>query len=51
MVNRADLLCCRFRMGGQRVDFRTEENAIFDGNMVRYIDGRQTKLTLIPSEP
>lgn len=36
---------------GQRVDFRTEENAYFDGTRVRYIDGRQTKLTLIPSAP
>lgn len=37
--------------GDQRVDFRTEENAFFDGKTVRYIDGRQTTLTLIPSEP
>ncbi|MFM7403668.1 MAG: M24 family metallopeptidase, partial [Erythrobacter sp.] len=36
--------------GGQRVDFRTEEDAFFDGETVRYIDGRQTALTLIPSE-
>lgn len=35
--------------GGQRVDFRTEENAFFDGKSVRYIDGRQTEITLIPS--
>lgn len=35
--------------GGQRVDFRAEENAYFDGSTVRYIDGRQTRLTLIPS--
>jgi Xaa-Pro aminopeptidase len=35
--------------GGQRVDFRAEENAFFDGKKVRYIDGRQTSLTLIPS--
>ena len=35
--------------GGQRVDFRTEENAFFDGRSVRYIDGRQTEITLIPS--
>ncbi len=35
--------------GGQRVDFRTEENAFFDGTTVRYIDGRQTEITLIPS--
>lgn len=37
--------------GGQRVDFRAEENAFFDGKRVRYIDGRQTRLTLIPSAP
>ncbi|MBA4308389.1 MAG: Xaa-Pro aminopeptidase [Sphingopyxis sp.] len=37
--------------GGQRVDFRTEENAYFDGKSVRYIDGRQTDITLIPSGP
>jgi Xaa-Pro aminopeptidase len=35
--------------GGQRVDFRTEENAFFDGKSVRYIDGRQTEISLIPS--
>lgn len=35
--------------GGQRVDFQTEENAFFDGKRVRYIDGRQTEITLIPS--
>jgi Xaa-Pro aminopeptidase len=35
--------------GGQRVDFRSEENAFFDGASVRYIDGRQTQITLIPS--
>ncbi len=35
--------------GGQRVDFRTEENAFFDGTSMRYIDGRQTEITLIPS--
>jgi Xaa-Pro aminopeptidase len=35
--------------GGQRVDFRTEENAFFDGESVRFIDGRQTAITLIPS--
>lgn len=34
---------------GQRVDFRTEENAFFDGTNMRYIDGRQTEITLIPS--
>ena len=37
--------------GGQRVDFRTEEDAFFDGETVRYIDGRQTAITLIPSAP
>ena len=36
--------------GGQRVDFRTEEDAFFDGTSVRYIDGRQTAITLIPSQ-
>ena len=33
----------------QVVDFRSEKNAIFDGETVRYIDGRQTELILIPS--
>jgi Xaa-Pro aminopeptidase len=37
--------------GGQRVDFRTEEDAFFDGTSVRFIDGRQTALTLIASTP
>jgi Xaa-Pro aminopeptidase len=37
--------------GGQRVDFRAEENAFFDGKTMRYIDGRQTALTLIRSGP
>jgi Xaa-Pro aminopeptidase len=37
--------------GGQRVDFRAEENALFDGKIVRYIDGRQTSLNVIPSGP
>lgn len=36
--------------GGQRVDFRTEEDAFFDGEAVRYIDGRQTEIALIPSD-
>lgn len=36
--------------GGQRVDFRTEEDAYFDGTSVRFIDGRQTAITLIPSD-
>jgi len=33
--------------GGQEVDFRTEEDAFFDGETVRFLDGRQTELTLI----
>ncbi|MDJ0977223.1 MAG: M24 family metallopeptidase [Erythrobacter sp.] len=33
--------------GGQRVDFRTEEDAFFDGETVRYLDGRQTEITVI----
>lgn len=33
--------------GNQRVQFRTEEDAFFDGKTVRYIDGRQTKMILI----
>lgn len=36
--------------GGQRVDFRTEEDAFYDGEKVRFIDGRQTEITLIPSD-
>lgn len=32
---------------GQKVAFRTEEDAYFDGKEVRYLDGRQTELTLI----
>lgn len=36
--------------GGQRVDFRTEEDAFFDGEQVRFIDGRQTAITLISSD-
>jgi Xaa-Pro aminopeptidase len=35
--------------GGQEVQFRTEEDAFYDGMTVRYLDGRQTALTLIPS--
>jgi len=30
------------------VDFRSEENAFFDGKTLRFIDGRQTEITLIP---
>jgi Xaa-Pro aminopeptidase len=36
--------------GGQRVDFRTEEDAYFDGESVRFLDGRQTAITLIASD-
>lgn len=35
---------------GQRVDFRSEEDAYFDGEKVRYLDGRQTEITLISSD-
>lgn len=34
--------------GGQVVRFMTEEDAFFDGETVRYLDGRQTEITLIP---
>ncbi len=37
--------------GGQRVDFRTEEDAFFNGESVTYIDGRQTDITLIADMP
>jgi Xaa-Pro aminopeptidase len=33
--------------GNQRVQFRTEEDAFFDGKTVRYLDGRQTRFLLI----
>jgi hypothetical protein len=33
--------------GGQEVEFRSEEDAFFDGNSVRYLDGRQTEFHLI----
>ena len=36
--------------GGQDVVFKTEEDAYFDGETVRYIDGRQTEITLIAAE-
>ncbi|MEC8714603.1 MAG: M24 family metallopeptidase [Pseudomonadota bacterium] len=36
--------------GGQVVDFRSEEDAFFDGKTVRFLDGRQIELTLIPSD-
>lgn len=35
--------------GGQRVEFKSEEDAFFDGDSVRYIDGRQTEFHLIPA--
>lgn len=34
--------------GGQVVGFKLEEDAYFDGKTVQYIDGRQTRLHLIP---
>jgi len=34
--------------GGQVVRFMTEEDAYFDGETIRYLDGRQTEITLIP---
>lgn len=34
--------------GGQEVQFRSEEDAYFDGTTVRFLDGRQTRMTLIP---
>jgi Xaa-Pro aminopeptidase len=34
--------------GGQKVRFRLEEDAFFDGKKVEYIDGRQTRFHLIP---
>lgn len=37
--------------GGQRVEFKSEEDAFFDGEKVTYIDGRQTQFHLIPSKP
>lgn len=36
--------------GGQEVGFKTEEDAFFDGNGVRYLDGRQTEFYLIGPE-
>jgi Xaa-Pro aminopeptidase len=36
--------------GGQEVSFRAEEDAFFDGTRVRFLDGRQTAITLIPGE-
>lgn len=34
--------------GGQKVRFRLEEDAYFDGETVRFIDGRQERLHLVP---
>ncbi len=36
--------------GGQEVQFRSEENAYFDGRKVRFLDGRQTEITLIKGD-
>ncbi|MBX9795533.1 MAG: aminopeptidase P family protein [Sphingomonas sp.] len=33
--------------GGQMVQFRTEEDGIFDGEKLRFLDGRQTRFHLI----
>ena len=35
--------------GGQMVQFRTEEDALFDGQNVRYLDGRQKSFHLVKS--
>lgn len=35
---------------GQLVRFMTEEDAFFDGETVRFLDGRQTDITLIPRQ-
>ena len=37
--------------GGQEVQFRAEEDAYFDGARVRFLDGRQTEITVIPGGP
>jgi Xaa-Pro aminopeptidase len=37
--------------GGQSVRFMLEEDAVFDGEAVGYLDGRQTALLLIPRPP
>ena len=34
--------------GGQIVRFMTEEDAYFDGKSVRFLNGRQREITLIP---
>ncbi len=36
--------------GGQKIPFRTEEDAYFDGKSVRYLDGRQTEFHLIKAK-
>lgn len=36
--------------GNQTVQFRTEEDAFFDGAVVRFLDGRQKKFHLIPAQ-
>ena len=36
--------------GGQVVRFMTEEDAFFDGDTVRYLDGRQTDIILVPRQ-
>jgi len=35
---------------GERAEFRQEEDAWFDGEKVHFLDGRQTRFTLIPSD-
>lgn len=35
---------------GQEVDFKSEEDAFFDGRRVTYIDGRQTKFHLVKAK-
>ena len=34
--------------GGQKVRFMLEEDAVFDGEVCRFLDGRQTELWLVP---
>jgi hypothetical protein len=36
--------------GGQRLRFKLEEDAFFDGQQTFYIDGRQKELILIQSQ-
>ena len=36
--------------GGQKLPFRLEEDAFFDGKTVRYLDGRQTEFHLIKAQ-